>query len=153
LFENKFKATHDYGVSLGSMEFKSLTSEVSRKMIASFSEEEVKDAVWQCGGAKSPGPNGFNFNFIKNCWDVIKTDIMEVVHFFHTTGSFLKGCNASFIALVPKVRDPSLLEQFIPISLVGAICKIITKVLSCHMKKVMPMVIDVVSPPSSVTEA
>ena len=142
LFENRFKVTHDYGVNMGSVEFKSLNSKVSRNMIDGFSEEEVREAVWQCGGKKSPGPDGFNFNFIKNCWDIMKSDIMEVMHFFHAPGSFPKGCNASFIALVPKVKDPSSLEQFRPISLVGAIYKIITKVLSGRLKKVLPMIID-----------
>jgi len=134
LFENRFKATKDYGVTLGSVEFKSLSMEVSRKMITDFTEEEVRDAVWQCGGSKSPGPDIFNFNFIKKCWDVLKTDLMEAAKFFQATGSFPKGCNASFIALVPKVRDPSSLEHFRPISLVGAIYKVITKVLSIRMK-------------------
>ena len=135
-------ATQDYGINLGSVEFKSLSSEASRNMIASFSKEEVKDVVWQCGGSKSLGPDGFNFNFIKLCWDVIKPEIMAVVHFFHATGSFPKGCNASFIALVPKVRDPSSLDQFQPISLVGVMYKIITKVLSCRMKKVMSITVN-----------
>ena len=53
-----------------------------------------------------------------------------------------EGCNASFIALVPKVRDPSKLDQYKPISLVGAIYKIITEVLSCRIKRVLPMIID-----------
>jgi len=92
LFENRFKATHDYGVNMGSLEFKTLTLEVSRNMIACFSEEEVKEAIWQCEGAKSPDPDGFNFNFIKNCWDVMKSDIMEAMHSFHASGSFPKGC-------------------------------------------------------------
>jgi len=130
------------GVNLGSVEFKSLTSEMSRNMIDSFSEEEVKDAVWQCGESKSPGPDGFNFNFIQSCWDMIKSDVMTAVNFFNVTGSFPKGCNASFIALVPKVRHPSSFDQFRPISLVAVIYKIITKILSCRMKKIMPMIID-----------
>jgi len=142
LFEKRFIATQDYGVNLGSVDFKSLSPEVSKNMITSFSEDEVRDAVWQCGGSKSPGPDGFNFNFIKSCWDVIRSDVMAAVHFFHATGTFLKGCNASFIALVPKVRDPSSLDQFRPISLVGVIYKIITKILSRRMKKVMLMIID-----------
>jgi len=96
-------------------------------------------AVW---GSKSPGPDGFNFNFIQNCWDVIKSDVMAAVNFFHATGSFPKGCNASFIALIPKVREPSSFDQFRPISLVGVIYKIVTKILACRMKKVMSLVID-----------
>jgi len=142
LFEKRFTATQDYDVNLGSVDFKSLSPKVSMNMITSFFEEEVKDAMWQCGGSKSPGLDGFNFNFIKSCWDVIKSDVMAAVHFFHATGTFPKGCNASFIALVLKVRDPSSLDQFRPISLVGVIYKIITKVLSRRMKKVMSMIID-----------
>ena len=81
------------------------------------------DAVWQCEGAKSPGPDGYNFNFIKKNWELLKEDFVAALSLFHETGCIPKGCNASFIALVPKVRDPSKLEQYRPISLVGAIYK------------------------------
>ncbi|GJR78737.1 putative RNA-directed DNA polymerase, eukaryota, reverse transcriptase zinc-binding domain protein [Tanacetum coccineum] len=37
--------------------------------------EEVKRSVWDCAGSKSPGPDGFNFNFIKRTWEIIKTFI------------------------------------------------------------------------------
>jgi len=125
------------------VEFKSLPGEVSLRLVADFTEDEVKEAVWQCEGSKSPSPNGFNFNFIKSDWDTFKKDIVEAVHFFfQKSGCILKGCNASFIALVPKVKDPNTLDQFRPISLVGAIYKIITKVLSCRIKEVLPLVID-----------
>ena len=142
LFEKRFMATQDFGVHLGSVEFRSLPLEVSRNVIVSFSEVEVKNVVWECEGSKSLGPDGFNFNFIKSCWEVIKGDVMAAVQLFHATGSLLKGCNASFIALIPKVRDPSSLDQFRPISLVGVIYKIITKILSSRMKKIMPLIID-----------
>ena len=65
-FNQRFLATHDVGVNMGSMEFKTLPVEVSLRMVSSITEEEVKEAVWQCEGSKSPGPDGFNFNFIKN---------------------------------------------------------------------------------------
>ena len=54
----------------------------------------------------------------------------------------MKGCNASFITLVPKIRDPSKLDQFRPISLVGTLYKIIAKVLSSRIKDVLPLVTD-----------
>ena len=102
----------------------------------------MKEVEWQCEGSKSLSPDGFNFNFIKSNWDTLKKDIKDVVHFFQESGCFSKGCNASFIALVPKVKDPNTLDQFRPISLVGAIYKIITKVLSCRIKEVLSLVID-----------
>jgi len=98
--------------------------------------------VWQCEGTKSSGPDGYNFNFIKKNWELLKEDFVAALSLFHETGCILKGCNASFIALVPKVRDPSKLEQYRPISLVGAMYKIIPKVLASRMKKVLPSLID-----------
>ena len=40
------------------------------------------------------------------------------------------------------MNDPSQLDQYRPISLVGALYKIIAKVLSCRIKNVLPSVID-----------
>jgi len=60
---------------------------------------------------------------------------------FHSTGHIPKGCNASFITLVPKVRDPVTLEQYRPISLVGAMYKIISMVLVGRMKRSYPLLL------------
>ena len=142
LFDNRFRATKDFGVRLDAVEFKALSSESRLGLIAGFSEVEIRDAVWQCEGTKSPGPDGFNFNFIKENWEVMKDEIVEALALFHVTGSIPRGCNASFVALVPKVRDPVKLEQYRPISLVGALYKIISKVLAGRIKKVLPLIID-----------
>ena len=135
-------ATPDLGVSLGSVDFKSLPEAISLSMVDGFLEVEVKVAVWLCEESKSPGPNDFNFNFIKSNWETLKKDIMEVVYLFQESGSFPKGCNSPFIVLVPKVKDPIMIDQFRPISLVGALYKIITKAMSCRIKDVLPLVID-----------
>jgi len=124
------------------VDFKSLPEAISLSMVEVFSEKEVKEAVWMCEGTKSPGPDDFNFNFIKSNWETLKVDIMEAVYSFQESGVFPKGCNASFIALVPKVKDPIMIDQFRPISLVGAMYKIITKVMSHRIKNILPLVID-----------
>lgn len=46
---------------------------------------------------------------------------------------------------MPKVKDPMSLEEYRPISLVGAIYKIISKVLANRMKNVLSRVILIVS--------
>ncbi|GKA12521.1 hypothetical protein Tco_0692067 [Tanacetum coccineum] len=33
--------------------------------------EEIKEAVWDCGSSKAPGPDGFSFAFVKKYWDII----------------------------------------------------------------------------------
>jgi len=142
MFEKRFKASRDFEVVLEGVEFKALTQEDNTNLMAEFSEKEVREAVWRCDGSKSPGPDGFNFNFIKNSWEVIKEEVMSAMAAFYASGYIPKGYNASFLALVPKVRDPVMLEQYRPISLVGAMYKIISKVLAERLKKVLPSIID-----------
>ncbi|XP_068483406.1 uncharacterized protein [Phaseolus vulgaris] len=67
---------------------------------------------------------------------------MEVMDMLHETGCIPKGCNASFIALVPKVRNPVHFDHYRPISLVGAMYKILSKVLAGRIKKVLPTIIN-----------
>jgi len=142
LFDIRFKATKDLGVRLNEVEFKSLSQEDNVSLTMAFSEEEIRDAVWLCDGTKSPRPDGFNMNFIKESWVVLKDEVVQAMSLFHESGCIPKGCNASFFALVPKIRDPSNLEQYRPISLVSVMYKIISKVLAEWMKKVLPAVID-----------
>jgi len=142
MFDNRFKARKDLGVRLDAVEFKSLSESDNLGLLEGFTEKKIRDAVWQCEGSKSPGPDGFNFTFIKKSWEFVKEEVMAVMKQFHETGYIPKGCNASFIALVPKVKNPVNLEQYRPISLVGAIYKIISKVLAERIKKVLPLVID-----------
>ena len=53
---------------------------------------------------KSPGPDGFNNEFNKSCWDIIKTDVFELIMAFHAGNVNLDSINSSFITLVPKKR-------------------------------------------------
>jgi len=86
LFESRFKAIKDFGLRLEAVEFKFLLPDVSRSMIEAFTEEEIKKAVWQCEGTKSPGPDGFNFNFIKKSWNTLKPDFIAALKCFQETG-------------------------------------------------------------------
>ena len=81
-------------------------------------------------------------NFIKGRWEFIKDDIIAAATIFHENGFIPKGSNASFVALVPKGRDPVKLAQYRPISLVGAMYKILSKASAGRIKKVLTFVID-----------
>ena len=61
---------------------------------------------------------------------------------FYVHGSFPNGCNASFVTLVPKVKDLQYLHDYRPISLIGCIYNIVAKVLARRLKGVMPLLID-----------
>nr|GEW25080.1 hypothetical protein [Tanacetum cinerariifolium] len=67
---------------------------------------EIHAAICDCGSEKSPGPNGFTFAFYKKLWDLIKSDVIAFVQDFLNTSTMPKGCNSSFIALIPKISNP-----------------------------------------------
>ncbi|KHN27108.1 Transposon TX1 putative 149 kDa protein, partial [Glycine soja] len=112
------------------------------ELIAPFSDQEIKEAVWSCGGDKCPGPDGFNFNFIKEFWGVMKPEFRRFVDEFHAHGSFPRGSNASFLALIPKVNHPQSLNDYRPISLIGCMYKVIAKLLANRLRHVIPVLID-----------
>lgn len=111
-------------------------------LVGSFTEEEIKLAVWECGSEKSLGPNGINFKFIKQFWQILKPDFLRFLDKFHANGIFPKGGNASFIALIPKVPDPQSLNEYRPISLIGCVFKIVAKLLANRLKRILPLIID-----------
>jgi len=99
--------------------------------------------VWDiCEGNKAPGPDGINFFFIKKAWNIIGGDIVQMVDEFYRTNLLPPGINSSFVTLIPKVKGANKLHDFRPISLVGSLYKIISKLLASRVKQVMSEVIS-----------
>nr|GEZ36690.1 RNA-directed DNA polymerase, eukaryota [Tanacetum cinerariifolium] len=51
--------------------------------------------------------------------------------------SFAKGCNSSFIALIPKAPDVKFVSEYQPISLIGCLYKVVTKILATRLSNVI----------------
>ena len=45
----------------------------------SITMDEIKRVVDGMEDDRSPGPDGFNANFINLCWDIIKNDLTKMV--------------------------------------------------------------------------
>lgn len=58
-----------------------------------FEEKEIWDAINSCGGDKAPGPDGFNFRFIKRFWEILKSEIVNAIRWFWDRKEVSKGCN------------------------------------------------------------
>ena len=140
-FSQRFKES-DFGrPTLDGVHFQTITRQHNDMLVERFQEDEVKRVVWGCGSDKSPGPDGLNFKFIKQFWHIFKPDFLRFLDEFHVNGIFPKGSNASFIALILKVVEPQMLNDYRPISLIGCTYKIVAKILANRLKKVMPLII------------
>nr|GEV36108.1 RNA-directed DNA polymerase, eukaryota, reverse transcriptase zinc-binding domain protein [Tanacetum cinerariifolium] len=107
-----------------------MTLDQKEELEAEISEDEIKRAIWDCGVDKSPGPDGFSFGFFRRYWDIVASDVVAAVKHFFDSGVFPKGCNSSFIALIPKTPDAKLVKDYRPISLIGCLYKIVAKILA-----------------------
>ena len=107
-----------------------------------FSKREIRDAAFDCGSNKAPGPDGFNFRFVKRFWNLFEDDFYKILEEFYATGTINSGCGSAFITLIPKVKSPVGLKDYRPITLIGMISKVISKILTNRLKKVLGKVIS-----------
>ncbi|GKV44307.1 hypothetical protein SLEP1_g51499 [Rubroshorea leprosula] len=140
-FEELFTEEKWERPKLDGIDFKRISEADNDILTAVFSEKEVKEAVWECESSKSPGPDGFNFKFVKVMWEDIKSDVVEFVQEFHEQGKIAKGSNASFIVLIPKVENPQKIEEYRPISLIDVMYKILAKIFANRLRMVIDKVI------------
>jgi hypothetical protein len=90
----------------------------------------------------SPGPDGLNAAFYKSAWPWISTDVYNLVTQFYTTSFMQPELNQTFIVLIPKKIQPTIPQDFRPISLCNVIYKIIAKTLAERLKPHLPDFID-----------
>ena len=108
-----------------------------------FTEEEVHAAINNLPSDKAPGPDGFTGVFFKECWDIVRPDIMRVINNFSTLHiSNLHWLNSANIALIPKKEGAEDISEFRPISLIHAVAKIIAKMMATRLA---PHMSDLVS--------
>ncbi|GJZ55372.1 RNA-directed DNA polymerase, eukaryota [Tanacetum coccineum] len=73
---------------------------------------------------------------------IIQNDVYDAVKYFFTYGNIPKGCNSSFIALIPKILDANMVKDFRPISLIGSLYKIIAKILANRLVGVLGDIVN-----------
>nr|GEU33284.1 hypothetical protein [Tanacetum cinerariifolium] len=123
-FNSRFQ---DPGTCHGKLNFtfpNRLTSDQETELENPISKDEIRDAVWGCGENISPGPDGFTFEFFRKYWQVVGIDFCLAVEWFFDHASFAIGCYSSFIALISKSLDLKFVNDFRPINLIGARCRV-----------------------------
>jgi len=136
-FSSHFQSRVEERPSMAGLYFRSLSHAEGGGLVKPFSLDEVKVVVWDCDNFKCPGPDDISFGFIKDFRDILKDDVMRFIVEFHRNGRLTKGIYSTFIALIPKVVSPQRVNDFRPISLVGSMYKILSKVLANRLRSIM----------------
>nr|GEU46509.1 RNA-directed DNA polymerase, eukaryota [Tanacetum cinerariifolium] len=112
-FANRFKQPASTRLKLNMSLPNCLSSDQTDDLDRNITNDEIRAAVWDCGENKSPGPDGYTFEFFRHFWEHIGLDFCIAVNCFFERGSFPRGCNPSFIALIPKqyLDGPFILNE------------------------------------------
>eukprot|EP00253_Pinus_taeda_P033452 PITA_33452 len=102
-----------------------------------ISKEEVEAAMKIMAKDKSPGPDGWTIELFLFFFDLIGSEITDVVEESRQKGEVYNPFNSTFLALIPKKDDPENFEDFRPISLCNCIYKIIAKVIAIRIVPIL----------------
>ncbi|XP_015966728.1 uncharacterized protein LOC107490459 [Arachis duranensis] len=142
-YKNLFGTTEEVEVDcLGDVPMPTLSTEACARLTNPVSFAEVKSAVFSMSSFKAPGPDGFQAYFFKEYWEIVGTEIWNIV-WSTFLGEYLNSSiMETLIVLIPKIDNPTFMKDFRPISLCNVVYKIITKVLTNRLR---PFLSDIVS--------
>jgi hypothetical protein len=90
-----------------------ILQEDNEKLTTYFTEQEVKEAIFQMKHNKAPGPNGFPAEFYQIFWEIIKGDLMALFKDFYEDRLPLFSLNFGIITLLPKQKEASHIKHFL----------------------------------------
>jgi len=100
-----------------------------------FSEKEIKEALDQMEKNKAAGPDKIPIEFYQCCWNIVKSDIVQLFDDFYNMKVDVSRLNYGIITLLPKIKEANKIQQYRPICLLNCLYKLITKTLTIRLKK------------------
>jgi hypothetical protein len=99
--------------------------------------EELKDVLFHFKKDKSPGPDGWTIDFFTFFFDLVGEDLLAMVEESRRLGSISGSINSIFLTLIPKTNNPTIFEDFRPISLCNLCYKMISNIIANRIKPIL----------------
>lgn len=96
---------------------------------------EIENAIRFSNPNKASGPDGFIAHYYKVCWPIVGEDVTIAISDFFKHGKLLKQIKHTFF--VPKTPG-----DFRPISLINKLYKIIVRIISYQLQKIVGKIIN-----------
>uniref|UniRef100_A0A803P3V6 Reverse transcriptase n=1 Tax=Cannabis sativa TaxID=3483 RepID=A0A803P3V6_CANSA len=111
-------------------------------LLEDFTKEDVKTAIGQIHPLKAPGKDGLPGLFYHHHWEAVGDEVITTCLAVLNNNEDSKSINDTLLCLIPKVKDPTVVSDFRPLSLCNVIYKVISKCLANRMKMSMDKVIS-----------
>lgn len=120
----------------------SVSEDMNQGLLKIPLDEEICDATFTINPEKAPRPDGMASLFYQRFWNNIGSDVCAMVKSFFETGELDDRLNQTNMCLIPKTDRPVSMTEFRPINLCNVGYKIISKVLSTRLKRILPKIIS-----------
>ena len=91
---------------------------------------------------RAPGLDGMPPFFYQHYWPLVSNCVIKTVLDFLNHGSLPPNFNETYIVLIPKVKNPTKINQYRPISLSNVTSRLASKVLANRLKWLFPQIIS-----------
>ena len=98
---------------------------------------EVEEEFFQMKEGTSLGPYVFRVNLFHHFWDLINMEVCRIVEDSRVSRRTLLSFNATFLTLIPKREGVDFPQKLKPIILCNVLYKIITEVITNHLKQTL----------------
>ena len=119
-----------------------VTDSMNRFLCQPFQADEVHRALKQMHPKKSPGPDGMPPLFYQHFWSLSGDCVTKVVLDYLNLSIIPPKFNETYIILIPKVKNPTKITQYRPISLSNVISRLASKVIANRLKRFLPKIIS-----------
>ncbi|XP_026459871.1 uncharacterized protein LOC113360589 [Papaver somniferum] len=136
------KAGKNHIHNQGNHATESITAEDNVELMRIPDDAKIFKALKGMKSWKTPRPDGFPPGFFKTHWSIVGKDVVDMVQQFFRTGYLLKSLNSTNVSLIPKTKNKQFPSDLRPIALCNTSYKIISKIMSSRMKKLMCKIIS-----------
>lgn len=133
-FDKLFQSTSLDGSLTQNEEVLRLTELDNDMLESDITPEEVKVALFSMHTDKSPGRDGLNPAFYQTFWHIVGPDVVQLCQTYLKTGELPTGINSTVVCLIPKKKNPQIMQDLRPISLCNVVIRVLSKVLSNRLK-------------------
>jgi hypothetical protein len=137
-FGNLFKAAISHSlhekVSTANLYPKLVSDAEALDLFKPVTLSELKEILLHFNKERSPGPDGWTTEFFSFFFELVGTDLLQMVEDSRIKGKVHKAINSTFLVLIPKENHSVTFNDFRPISLCNLIYKLISKVNSNRIK-------------------
>ena len=102
----------------------------------------VRSKLLRRGIAGWRGPDGMPPLFFQSFWPQIGPSVTMAVLDVLNHGTSVQSINHTHLVLIPKLKSPTTMSEYRPISLYNVIYKLVSKTLANRLKRVLPDIIS-----------